>query len=150
MAGRVVPQRDAQYIAWRYGAAPSRRQRALLLLREDDEVAAAMAAVEVAQRKLIILDLVAAPEDAKPCLQHLMRCTPDVDQAEIRMFTPSPLERPARRSGFVGRDSTAFHVQSPSDRRNRGNVDLHGRPWHYLLGDADVDQIQEGVAAIER
>jgi GNAT superfamily N-acetyltransferase len=136
---RIVLVRDRQYLAWRYLAAPHGIQKPVALRRGDGTLVG-FAAVEIGDRRLSIIDVLAAPGWTGAALHALLgeakrlRC----GVVDLCCCAGSPLVAELSRFGFWKVPNCQFHVAlSAKDAQFEALLDPRG--WHFVMADNDSD-----------
>jgi hypothetical protein len=134
---RVMPVRDPAHYAWRFGAAPSRAQRAYAVVEGGRTTA--ICALERRGRCVAVLDLLAPPGRSVPALRATANAV-DADLLMMVMNEDAPPSRDLWRAGFVGRESKRFQVMAPEDHPAAAAL-FDPKSWYYTWGDGDLDRI---------
>jgi GNAT superfamily N-acetyltransferase len=142
MAGEIGigTVRDAAYYDWRYVRAPAQQQRPFLVMSWGKAVAAC--ALEVVERSLHIVDLV-APRSAwgivfSAVIRHAARHHPDCDTVAIRLSATEGEDRNLWRYGVISRQKVVFNILLPAGEP-RASLFYDPRRWYVTMTDTDTD-----------
>lgn len=137
---RVLPERTADYCAWRYGASPSRRQQAYVL-SDPRGVPIGLTAIERADGRAAIVDFVAARGYARDAMRAVIDLCAPAHDIEFHLHAPCHRSELSLMSlGFVPRADKPFQVQTALEGADRQLL-LDAAAWHYTRGDGDVDHV---------
>jgi GNAT superfamily N-acetyltransferase len=142
-AGHTVAcSRDSKYLAWRYRAAPARRQVPLAVRRDGKLVG--FLALEKSNEAAAIADLFCAPDsklmDAILQLAIEYATAAGCSILEASLAQDSALARRLRRHGFIGREERGFQVAVRNDDP-QANALLSAESWHFTEADQDMDRV---------
>lgn len=141
-AHTVACSRDSRYLAWRYFAAPARRQIPLAVRRDGELVG--FLALEETGEFAAIADLFSAPDtrlmDAilQLAIEHAMAAGCSV--LETSFSQGCALARRLLRHGFIGREERGFQVALQSDDPQADAL-ISGESWHFTEADQDMDRV---------
>ena len=138
----VACSRDSQYLAWRYRAAPDRRQIPLAVRREGELVG--FLALEQADELAAIADLFSAPDsklmDAILQLAIEHATAAGCASLEACLAQDSALARRLRRHGFIGREERGFQV-AVQNNDPQADALVNAESWHFTEADQDMDRV---------
>lgn len=149
---RVSPQfafavrRDAAYLNWKYVSAPHVRYSIAALIRDREPAGYAVYrhVREPRSRVTLLVDLLAAPEDAPGILTLLRwvdREARAADSDKIRAYVlHDTFRRHLRRSGYYAVKSTLEFVAKINAEPMQPDFYRQTDRWHVTLGDADLDR----------
>ncbi len=138
----VVCVRDRHYLAWKYFAAPSRRQIPLAVKRDGEVVG--FIGLEISGEHAAIADLFTANDtrliDGTLQVATDYAAVAGCSTVELSLTDGCPITRRLLRHGFIGRDGRGFQV-ALTDRDPQASLLLKAGSWHFTEGDQDMDTV---------
>jgi GNAT superfamily N-acetyltransferase len=131
----VMPVRDPDHYAWRFGAAPSGIQKAFALTEAGRT--RAICVLERRQRRVAVVDLL-APREAYPAVVHALTEACDADVVTAQVNERAPEAWAFFTAGFFPRQSKIFHVLAPE---GANPALFQAARWYCTWGDGDVDRV---------
>jgi hypothetical protein len=133
----IVPVRDAEFYAWRFGTTPSRAQRAFMLM--DGRRPIGLCAIERRWPFAAIVDLFTS-EDAFVVCARAAASAAGAQALSLQLNQRGLGAEELWRAGFFPREAKAFQVLAiPGGSPPSGLFDPAA--WYTTWGDGDVDEV---------
>ncbi len=139
--GLVIPVRDADFYAWRFGCSVAGRQLGHIVLDRGRPIGVVALERSKDGRRVGIVDLTCPPAAFRSVLRGVLHANRDADAVEIQIHVPSRLKEANLASfGFIPRGTKPFQVQFKESYSGRAAI-TRADAWNYMWGDGDVDHV---------
>ncbi|HVY48729.1 MAG TPA: GNAT family N-acetyltransferase [Minicystis sp.] len=135
----VMPLRDPEHYAWRFGETPSKAQRAYVV--QEGPATVAVCAVEHRSDCVGIVDFV-APQDRLGRALWATAAACGSRAVTMLVNRGSPLVPALLECGFFPRETKGFQVLVP-ERHPESIALFDASRWYFTWGDGDVDLVLE-------
>jgi GNAT superfamily N-acetyltransferase len=137
---QIATVRDAAFYAWRFVAAPSKRQRPYVVV--DGGTAIAACALETVGEKLRIVDLVAPARRWRRALIAIASTADHESGLEMRLATADGARRHLWTMGLFPRDSDPMSMLTPESWSDDRALAMHDPArWFLTWADTDIDHV---------
>jgi len=135
---QIATIRDAAFYAWRFVAAPSKRQRPYVVV--DGAEAIAACALETVGEKLRVVDLVAPARRWRRALHAIAAAADQETGLEMRLATADGARRRLWTAAMFPRDGDPMSMLTPESAV--GVAPLHDPArWYLTWADTDIDHV---------
>jgi hypothetical protein len=139
---RIIPVRDAAWLAWRYLAGPSRTQVPYAVKRAGELVGFAVLEMRGGLGVVVDVGVPADRESLDATIELLLgeARAHGCDTLDVSLTEDAPIVPRLRHRGFVGREQHGFQVAiAGEDRQLTALVDPTA--WTFTDGDKDMDTV---------